>query len=153
MNNNITRSILFLAVGFYVISLFLPGIIYSGDQKMYGYFILGFGWLGMVHGVFAWFANPLFLLALIRARVEKPKTILVTASAAFILGLTAFMLRSIPNLDTEGPDVDHLSIGYYVWMTSIALLAIYAYRKMTEEKNTLPTDEQKMDSSQDAQIR
>lgn len=146
-----TRITLFLAVGLYTISLLLPGIIYNGDQEMYGYYILAFGWFAVVHGVLAWFANPLFLLALVRMRVEKPKTMFITALVAFVLGLTAFMLRSIPNLDKKGPDVDHLAIGYYIWMASIVLLAIYAYRKMAEEKNILSTEEQKMGPSQDGQ--
>lgn len=125
------NKILFLAFALYCISMALPGVSsvgYSGSHSVYGIFILAFGWIAMVKWVFAWFANPLFLFAVFRSRVEKSGMILIVSIIAFCFGLDAYLLREVPNIAPEIP-VDHLAIGYYVWMASLGLLVLYGFQR------------------------
>ncbi len=134
------NKILFLALALYCISMALPGVVYtdySGSHSILGIFILVFGWIAFTDWVFAWFANPLFLLAVFRSRIERPGMLLVVSIIAFCLGLSAYTLRVIPDIDGTEPPVDHLAIGYYVWMTSLGLFVLYGFlRYNSREKNS-----------------
>lgn len=106
-------------------------------QAYYGYSILLLGWAGILVLNFAWFGNPLFLIALIATRNKNFKDALIASVVAFLFGLTAFMLRSLPNLDTKGPDVDHLGVGYYVWVAAIAFLAVNSYWNFKKQREDI----------------
>lgn len=123
--------------------MFLPGIVTRGAingeiEIFYGYWILLFGAFGILELIFSWYANLIVLFILIFGRNEKPKNIFIASIIAFILGLTALRVHSLPNLDTAGPLVDHLAVGYYVWMASLGLFVIYSYRKFKEVNNSNP---------------
>ena len=60
--------------------------------KENGYSILLLGFLGVLLGVFAWFANPLMLLALVLSAFRKRLAAVTVAVAAIALGLQAYAL-------------------------------------------------------------
>ncbi len=101
---------------------------------MYGIFILVLGWVAMTNWVFAWFANPLFLFAVFRSRVEKPGMLLIVSIIAFGLGLSSFAMREIPNYGSGITTVAHLAIGYYIWMVSLGLLVCYAFLRYRKKE-------------------
>jgi hypothetical protein len=100
----------------------------------YGYEILLAGLLGALVGVFAWFANPTMLLALLLAGHRKRRTSLVLSAVSVALGLQSYMLEAVPfNESSMDPAnlnlVDHLSYGFYLWMTSLLLFCAYCFLK------------------------
>lgn len=106
------------------------------SQAYYGYTILLLGWAGIFVFNFAWYGNLIMVYILLRFHVENPRNILIASIIAFLLGLNAFTLRNLPNLDAHGPAIHHLGIGYYVWMLSIILLICSSYKKFRE--NNIP---------------
>jgi hypothetical protein len=128
------KMLLYSVLITYVISLLLPGIIFQDGTITYGYTILLTGGLGFLVGIFAWYANPLLLLALIRLKKETAKSLFVTAVFAFVLGLSALIVHDIPKNEAGGKEfIDHLGIGYYVWMVSLGIFVVYTYRRWRGE--------------------
>lgn len=117
----------------YVVSLFLPGILISGQYGQqypyHGYLILIFGWLGIVDWSFAWLANPLVWFVLFRFHSEKTSVTLVASITALCLGLTAFLMQTSRNFETGHSDLVHLTTGYYIWIGAITLLTFYSLFK------------------------
>ena len=100
------------------------------NTQVYGWSILMFGWNVFGTGlVFAWYANVLFFLAILFAKVlRKYEISQILSWAAFLLGMTSFFFHG--NTDEVASYVyyvDHLAIGFYVWETSFILLAIYSF--------------------------
>ena len=94
----------------------------------FGYHILLMGPLGVFLGVFAWFANPLILLALLLSNFRKRLISMIFAVAAVALGLQAYGFRAAPfNESSMDPSnlnyVDHLGYGFYLWMAALVLFA------------------------------
>jgi hypothetical protein len=103
-------------------------------QVDYGYKVLLMGFLGVFVGVFAWFANPLMLLALILSKFKKRLGASIVSVFAAGLGLQSFMLKAVPfNESSMDPGnlnfVDHLGRGFYVWMGALAVFALSCFLK------------------------
>lgn len=99
-------------------------------ERELGYVVLVSGFLGIFVGVFAWFANPLMLVAVLLSLSRRRVVAMVLALAAVALGLQAYALDAVPfNEASMEPDnlnyVDHLGYGYYLWMASLVAFAVY----------------------------
>lgn len=98
----------------------------------YGFGILLMGFLGVFVGVFAWFANPLMLLALVLAMSRKRLAAMILSVSSIALGLQSYMLEAVPfNESSTDPSnlnlVDHLGPGFYLWMGSLLMLSVYCF--------------------------
>ena len=106
----------------------------------YGYRILQMGFLGALVGMFAWFANPLMLIALVLSVFENCFARMIGpffSVFAVALGLQAFIFDAVPfNESSMKPDnlnyVDYLGFGFYLWMSSLAAFATYCFLKMSD---------------------
>jgi hypothetical protein len=99
-----------------------------------GYEVLAMGVLGVLLGMFAWFANPLMLAAVLLAAFGKRRAAMVLSVLAAALGLQSYALDGIPfNESSTGPDnlniVDHLGLGFYLWMASLLAFAAYCFQR------------------------
>jgi hypothetical protein len=99
-----------------------------------GYEILLTGFLGVLVGVFAWFANPLMLLAVLLSTFKKRLASIILSVAAIALGLQSYALKAIPfNESSMDPGnlnfVDHFGLGFYLWMASLLTCAVYCFLK------------------------
>jgi hypothetical protein len=106
-------------------------------QVDYGYKVLLMGFLGVFVGVFAWFANPLMLLALALSKFKKRLGASLVSVFAVALGLQSYMLKAVPfNESSMDPSnlnfVDHLGRGFYLWIGSLVLFALYCFLKKNE---------------------
>lgn len=100
----------------------------------YGYNILLLGALGVFVGVFAWFANPLILLALLLAKFKKRLASIILAVSSVALGLQSYALKAVPfnesSMDSRNLQfVDHLGPGFYLWMGSLVIFSFYCFLK------------------------
>ena len=102
----------------------------------YGFSVLLLGALGIFVGVFAWFANPLMLLALLLAKLRKRVAAIIFSIA---LALNSFALKAIPfNESSMDPSnlnyVDHFGLGFYLWMASLVMFSGYCFLKRKDVK-------------------
>lgn len=118
------------SLGAFSASLVLPclRLIYRryGDDYSYvlwGWEIASYGWMGIVEGVFAWYANPLLVLSLALTRI-KPRAALAVAATAFALACSGLFVRTFWN-EPQREIVEGFAIGGYVWLASF-LAAIVA---------------------------
>jgi hypothetical protein len=100
----------------------------------YGYSVLLLGFLGVFVGVFAWFANPLMLLALVLSKFKKDLGARVVSVMAVALGLQSYMLKAVPfNESSMEPSnlnfVDRLGLGFYLWMGALVVLTFHSFLK------------------------
>ena len=138
-------GILLSSTGVYIISLFLPALLFANDKPVLGGTLLALGWLGILTHDIAWFANPLYflsILAYITAMIctdaeEKTFAILSNASAlifiilALFLGLTSFLAEMWYTSPFGGPRIIELGIGFYIWMLSFLILLIGCFLPST----------------------
>ena len=122
----------------YLISLAMPGFVFRSDNvpideetKQYGYVILRHGWMGILIGQMAWYANVLFLAALVAIPLRKFNAGVGLSSAAFVFGLQSLFFHKFPK-DESGLNyifIDRLGVGFPLWELSFLLLAVYFFRK------------------------
>lgn len=117
------------------------------EQSIRGYWIFITGWLGFIIFQFAWYANPLSLLALLLMR-KRPWWALLCSGLALIAMAQAFLFNEIPT-DTSGNTISILSreTGFYCWVImhgcvfyAIIMILIYrAFKRDYEKTNNLPS--------------
>jgi hypothetical protein len=100
----------------------------------YGYHILLLGFLGVFIGMFAWYANPLMLLALVLSKFKKRLAAVIVSISSIILALQSYALKAIPfnesSMDARNLNfVDHLGFGFYLWMGSLIVFSGYCFLK------------------------
>jgi hypothetical protein len=103
----------------------------------HGYEILLSGALGVLLGMFAWFANPLMLLALLLSMLKTRLPSMILSVASIALGLQSYWLEAVPfNESSMKPDnlnvVDHLGPGFYLWMGSLVMFTAYCFLKKAD---------------------
>lgn len=100
-------------------TVFLPVVSTGPVDLFHGDFFLAEGWIAAIGGQFAWFANPLLIVAIVRvARARRvPWALGALLAACFI---SALFLRTIPDDSGDRPIRAWYS-GYYLWMSLVAL--------------------------------
>jgi len=103
-------------------------------DSYYGYQVLPMGILGIFLGMFAWFANPLMLAAGLLSAFGKRVVAMILSVSSVALGLQSYALDAVPfNEGSMKADnlnfVDHLGPGFYLWMGSLVVLAVYCFLK------------------------
>ncbi len=108
----------------YLACLTLPGY-YIGErfEPQMAYAALMIGWLGPLDGHFSWYANPLFLLALISA--NRPQKSSILGFIALALAISFLLHKKI--IVSEAPTYKTIMSygwGYGLWVTSLAVFSI-----------------------------
>ncbi|MEE9310514.1 MAG: hypothetical protein V3U64_05785 [Cocleimonas sp.] len=109
-----SKVLLLMGTFFFSLSLPLTSLFTSGDD-IQGAWILLIGWLGIIIFQFAWFANPLNLLALLLL-TNRPKIAFLLSSIALILASQALIFSEIPTSFSESKIyIQELGLGFYCW--------------------------------------
>jgi len=87
------------------------------------YATLMIGWLGPLDLHFSWYANPLYLFALLSAKRPNRSTALGTAALALALSFLFYEKIVVSEAPTYKTIVSY-GWGYGLWVTSIAVLVI-----------------------------
>src|SRR5215208_3780501 len=100
--------------------------------SLYGYQILAMGVLGVLVGIFAWFANLLTLLAVVLSAIGKRLAAMILSVSSVALGLQSLALDAVPfNEGSMKPEnlnvVDHLGLGFHLWMCALVVFAAYCF--------------------------
>ena len=115
---------LFLSLGLYLYSLTLPALHFGYHEPLYGVSVLAEGWLGVISLEFAWFANPAFWFAVFLYVRRKFVRSLAASGVAIVLCLLALGTKEWWFNEGVPSAVTDLGVGYYVWMTGIAVLLL-----------------------------
>lgn len=111
-------------MGLYALSLVLPGYRASGDSY-YGFFCLLLGPIGLFGGHFSWIANPLLVFSWMRFTSGAAASALALAVTALLMALTFLFEDKIP-VGSSGEFSFEIGMGYWVWLTSVALAVLAA---------------------------
>lgn len=113
----VAKALLLCGAFLFVISLFLTSL-FTSSESIQGYWLLALGWLGFVFFHFAWFANPINLLALLLLR-ERPIFAFVLSLSAILFASQSFQLSELPiGMNQEVIFVKELGLGFYCWYLS-----------------------------------
>ena len=86
------------------------------------------GWIGILSGGASWLANPLFLIALIKA--NKTKTSMWLGFTALLFALS-FLFQAKILVDAGGGEreITAYGVGYFLWVLGIAAFTLGQYLK------------------------
>ena len=119
------RASLAVALLAWLAALFLPAIG-AGGVTLDGLDVLERGWEGLSRAVLAWYANPLFVLAIVLRLQGYRRSAVAAAFAALALALSSFATNELAAM-TGGtvPDVT-LHAGFYFWLGAYVALCVWA---------------------------
>ena len=124
-----------LSILVFVACLLLPGF-YVGDtqRENLGLSLLLTGWLGLFAGHFAWLANPLFLIAILRQN-RKPGQAAVFALIGFLVALEFLVHKRIFIDEGGGTErITGVGWGYVLWLSSFLVFFSSALEKIEAKK-------------------
>jgi hypothetical protein len=128
------KIFLFTSLFLFLVACCLPAVMFKSNtgaiDVMLGLRAFAVGWSGIFAGVFAWYANPFWLIGLILVWLRKPVPGMVPGIIAILTAYSAFALagRVLP---ADESNVNHNTVvkllpGSYVWMASLVLLPVAA---------------------------
>lgn len=109
-------------------------------ETMWGFQVLLKGYLGIVQGIIGWYANPLWLAALL-VFPKRPKAALAVGLASLVIALTTFLaIGKDLAVWASDPYHQHLSAplpGCFLWMASLAAVPLACWLRITEQNGKL----------------
>jgi hypothetical protein len=122
---------------FYTEEVTLIELERSADRGLtwHGIFVLLLGWAAALgsptryqYWSIAWFANPLFFLAVARLRKKRASSFPISL-IGLIVALTSFFLKKIWS-DKEPPStfITEYGVGFYLWLIAFALMVLAAWK-------------------------
>lgn len=122
---NAPRLLLAAAVLAWLAALMLPAIG-AGGMTFDGFAVLERGWEGAGRAVLAWYANPLFVIAIVLGLQRYRRSAVAVAFVSLALALSSFATNELAaSMGQAVPDVT-LHVGFYVWLASYVALCIWA---------------------------
>ena len=133
--NSIQRSGVAAVVALWAVSLALAAVRVDGGPELRGIELLGRGWEGLDSGVYAWLANPLFLVAAVLCWFAHVRTAALLAGASCVLALTSFgAAGAAARAGTSVPDFTFQS-GFYVWLAAHFALLVCCWARVLARGN------------------
>jgi len=108
-------------------------------DNMWGVQLLMRGFMGIFFGIVAWFANPLWVVALLLVYLKWVKTALAVSAASLVIAFTSFLAIG-KDLAVWESDIYHqhpsaLLPGFYLWMASLAVVPLACWLRITSMRN------------------
>lgn len=126
-----------LALLFWLTSLPLKtySAVGSDGAKWQGLLNLLIGVLGLFLGVYAWLANPLFLLAAVTYFTAENKIVpFILAALGLLFALSFLFQKNIP-IDEAGHqgEITTYHLGYWIWVLAMLCMTVACYIKMKNQ--------------------
>ncbi len=109
-------AMLVTIVALWAASLALPAVSVAGGPDLDGLDILRRGWQGARAGVFAWYANPLFVIAVGMGIFAWQRCAGVISGLAVVLALTSFAASELAQGSGVAATALSFDIGFYLWL-------------------------------------
>ncbi len=120
----LSSLLLYSGITLFIISLFF-NVFFTNSDDISGIWILLMGWLGFIIFQFAWYANPLSLLAILLMK-KRPVVAVLLSLLAVIVASGTFIFNEIPAASgNEKIYIKELGLGAYIWYASHWLI-LYA---------------------------
>ncbi|HEY5338174.1 MAG TPA: hypothetical protein VIJ85_08230 [Rhizomicrobium sp.] len=129
------RSAGFLILGLWIVSLVLPAFssCNAGYRDTGGWFLLLFGWFGVLEMMPAWFANIFIVLIALLLIFHRRAPIWLGIPAA-VLAATAWWWTAWQ--DDSGPvPICHYQAGYWLWLAVGALALVVTFLPLSGARN------------------
>ncbi len=127
-----------LSVALFVLACVTPCLEMSrkSDPVWYGLRILSLGWLGILVGQVAWFANPLWLISVLLLASRKWIAAIIFSGLALLVAANTLLLFVMPlPADESGMNktsLERFRIGFYCWLASLAVPFVRACLMRTQ---------------------
>ncbi len=110
----------------FAIILALPAVAVGSTTELSGFTLLRRGWEAGEHGIYAWYANPLFVLACVGIAAGCPRIAAALSLLALLFALTSFNAGELAR--AGGLPVSGLRFlpGFYLWLAAMVLAVVYA---------------------------
>jgi hypothetical protein len=124
--------VLTISVFIYAISCALPALEFNDPENpvYFGFHVLIIGWLGTFIGQFGWFANLFLIVPVFLLLIRRWVGAFVGAMLSLGIALLSLMLfhQNVPANEggTREIQLQHLRIGFYVWLASMVSLGLGA---------------------------
>lgn len=113
----VSNLLLYSGITFFVLSLFF-NVFFTNTNEISGVWVFLTGWLGFIVFQFAWYANPLTLLAILLMK-QRPLIALLLSILAVILASEMFLFNEIPAASgDEKIYIKEFGLGAYTWYAS-----------------------------------
>ena len=104
-------------------------------ETMWGFQLLLRGYMGIFFGIIAWFANPLWVAALLLASSKWVKAALAVSVASLAIAFTSFLAIG-KDLAVWESDIYHqhpsaLLPGCFLWIASLAVVPLACWLRIT----------------------
>lgn len=100
----------------------------NGIETWPGFQILIIGWMGMLIGQFAWFANPFLLGAALSLFLKRRRACVICAGLALLISLHTFALFGTTVPADEGGVgklfLQRVREGTWLWLASIVVMLV-----------------------------
>ena len=114
--------------------------------KMWGFQLLLRGFMGVFMGTIGWFANPLWVIALLLVFFKRVKAALAVSLLSVAIALSSITVigkdLAVWESDPYHQRVSALLLGFYVWIVSLALVPVACWLKMkgSRQETALKSD-------------
>lgn len=136
-----SRRLLQLSLALYVIACLLPALAFRDggtDPAVYrldvqsGGQVLGMGWMGAFIGLWGWYANPFWAVAVLLLWRQRRTAARLCALFAVVASAATFSLQPGRSIPADEANVKKLYFesfraGCYVWLAALALTAGAAF--------------------------
>lgn len=124
------RILQYAGIALFALACCLPALEFrysqSPNEGKWGVYVLAFGWCGVFANIYAWLANPLWIIGLIQVRRQRLWSAAIFGAAALAAAANTFAVIGL-ELPGDEANVTKMAIigllpGCYVWMASLATL-------------------------------
>lgn len=110
------RWLILAAAALYAVSLAMPAIEGSGFPAFTGLDVLRQGAAAWREGIVAWYANPLFVAAIITCWLRLYRFGLAAAGIGLLLALSSFSAEWAAENSGRSVPAFRFAVGFYVWI-------------------------------------
>ncbi len=135
--STLARRALFAGIAAaWLASLALPAIHLPSGAAYDGAELLRRAWAAPRAGVYAWYANPLFVAASVAAVLRWLRAAGVLSGVALVLALTSFAARPLARASGVAVPDWSFGAGFYLWLAALAALCAAAWGCVACERST-----------------
>lgn len=120
------RRFIWASIAIFAVSLFFNGFYLESDNptawsSCFGLLLIG--WLGIVDGMIAWFANPLLAASWLLFHWARTRKISLWLAIAALLVALSFLLVSdvMRDENSNRARISAYGLGYWLWLSSITV--------------------------------
>jgi hypothetical protein len=128
------RWLILAAALLFVVALALPAVVSESFPAQSGWDLLRQRAEFSNNGIYAWYANPVLMLALVLGWVGRYRLSLPAAAAGGLLALS--ILLAPAQLESAGRSLPqfHYGVGFYVWLAAFGAALLAGIAGLMHEK-------------------